>query len=77
LASTATTPAARFGGGVGSWLRYPVAQGLSLQAEVSYELRGVKTTQHERLGWEGALGSYTRHDQTRFHYLSVPLLVRG
>lgn len=80
IASTSIQPsssAARMGGVAGGWLRYPVAKGIGLQAELLYEQRGVKTTQDERLGWEGILGSYTRQERTRLHYGSLPLLVRG
>ncbi|WP_022826263.1 porin family protein [Hymenobacter norwichensis] len=80
LASTTTEPSARTartGGVAGGWLRYPLSKPVSLQAEVLYEPRGVKTTQDGRLGWEGVNGTYTRRERTRLHYASLPLLVRG
>ncbi|OUJ69065.1 porin family protein [Hymenobacter crusticola] len=80
LASTAITRSvstARVGGVAGGWLRYPGTKRVGLQVELGYEQRGVKTTQHEQLGWEGAIGSYTRQARTRLHYLSLPLLMRA
>lgn len=80
LASTTTEPSARTartGGVGGGWLRYPLSKPVSLQTEVLYEQRGVKTRQDGRLGWEGFLGSFTRRERTRLHYVSLPLLVRG
>jgi len=80
LTSTSSEPSsrtARTGGVAGGWLRYPLSKPVSLQAEVLYEPRGVKTRQDGRLGWEGAWGSYTRRERTRLHYASLPLLVRG
>lgn len=83
LASTSTqlSPSyaysARVGGVAGGWLRYPLVKGVSLQAELLYEQRGVKTTEEGQVGWEGIFGSYTRQERTRLHYVSLPLLVRG
>jgi hypothetical protein len=82
LASTSTNVsgyayAPRGGGVAGAWLRYPLGKGVSLQAELLVEQRGVKTTQDGRLGFEGSDGSYRRRERTRLHYGSLPLLVRG
>jgi hypothetical protein len=80
LTSTTTEPSsrtARTGGVAGGWLRYSLTKPVSLQAELLYEPRGVKTRQDGRLGWEGAWGSYTRRERTRLQYASLPLLVRG
>lgn len=74
-----STPSAanRWGLVVGGFLRYPLGARVSLQPEMAYEQRGVRTVQDGTLGFEGSGGSYTRWERSRFQYLSLPLLVRG
>ncbi|HEX8426877.1 porin family protein [Hymenobacter sp.] len=75
--SDVPNPENQWGLVAGIFLRQKLGKHLALQPELQYEQRGVRTTQEGRRGFEGSDGLYYRHAQTRLHYLSLPVLVRG
>ena len=74
------TPSAderRTGVVAGVFIRQALGQHLSLQPELAYEQRGLKTTAQGTLGFEGSFGGYERRETTRLQYLALPVLLRG
>ncbi len=67
----------RWGVVAGGFVRQPLGQHLSVQAELAYEQRGLKTTEQGMLGFEGSDGTYERRETTRLQYLTLPILLRG
>ncbi|MBC8083242.1 MAG: PorT family protein [Hymenobacter sp.] len=75
--SRVSKPDYRVGATAGIFLRQPLSAHLALQPELLYEQRGVRLTQEGSLGWEGSGGYFVHQEGSRFHYLSMPVLMRG